>query len=77
TSTPKAAEDTPIADEGVPAVPAPVQAPQPPHPAAGPARTMSQRLARVEEYVHKIRGALGKQREILDSMACDFSRFST
>ncbi|GJX28194.1 hypothetical protein Tco_0236273 [Tanacetum coccineum] len=74
---PKASEDAPIADKGAPAVPAPVQAPQPPTPAAGPAQTMAQRLARVEEDMNEIRGASGEQREILDSMACDFSRFST
>nr|GEU71687.1 hypothetical protein [Tanacetum cinerariifolium] len=37
-------------------------APEPP-PAAGPARTMSQRLCRLEEDVHGLRGALGEQRE--------------
>nr|GEZ32808.1 hypothetical protein [Tanacetum cinerariifolium] len=74
---PKAAEDAPIANEGALDVLAPVQAPQPPHPAARPARTMAQRLAKVEEYIHKIRGTLGEQREVLDSMACDFSRLST
>ncbi|GJW17633.1 hypothetical protein Tco_0025069 [Tanacetum coccineum] len=31
----------------------------------------------VPEDVHEIRGALGEQREVLDSMAHDFSRFST
>nr|GEV58931.1 hypothetical protein [Tanacetum cinerariifolium] len=58
---PKAAdEDAPIADEGAPAVPAPVQAPQSlPH-AVGLARTMAKRLAKVEEDVPEIRGALGK-----------------
>ncbi|GJZ42569.1 hypothetical protein Tco_0589824 [Tanacetum coccineum] len=74
---PEAAEDAPIADEGASAVPEPVQAPQPPPPAAGPAQTMAQRLDKVEEDVHEIRGALGEQREILDNMARDFSRFST
>ncbi|GKE58168.1 hypothetical protein Tco_1497353, partial [Tanacetum coccineum] len=74
---PKAAKDALIADEGALGVPAPVQAPQLPHLAAGPARTMAQRLARVEEDVHKIQGALGEQREVLDIMACDFPRFST
>ncbi|GKD24444.1 hypothetical protein Tco_1230658 [Tanacetum coccineum] len=70
-------EDALVADEGAPAIPAPVQAPQlPPH-VAEPAQTMAQRLPRVEEDVHEIRGELGEQREILDSMACDFSRFST
>nr|GEY76431.1 hypothetical protein [Tanacetum cinerariifolium]GEZ17644.1 hypothetical protein [Tanacetum cinerariifolium] len=43
----------------------------------GPARTMAQRLARPEEDVHGMREALGEQREVLDSMACDFSRFTT
>nr|GEU87077.1 hypothetical protein [Tanacetum cinerariifolium] len=52
--TPKAAEDAPIVDEGASAVPAPVQAPQPPPPASGPAQTMSKRLARVVEDVHEI-----------------------
>ncbi|GKA92783.1 hypothetical protein Tco_0814708 [Tanacetum coccineum] len=37
-------------------------APQAP-PAAGPARTMTHRLARLEEDVHEMRGALGEQRE--------------
>ncbi|GKA04693.1 hypothetical protein Tco_0683813 [Tanacetum coccineum] len=35
------------------------------------------RVARLEEEVHGIRGALGDQREVLDSMARDFSRFTT
>ncbi|GJZ47947.1 hypothetical protein Tco_0601779 [Tanacetum coccineum] len=52
------------------------KAPQPP-PAAGPARTMTHRIARLEEDFHRMRGALGEQREVLDSMACDFSRFTT
>ncbi|GJZ01940.1 hypothetical protein Tco_0519901 [Tanacetum coccineum] len=50
----EAAEDAPIADEGAPAIPVLVQAPQPPPPATGPARTMAQRLSRVEEDVHEI-----------------------
>ncbi|GKD87419.1 hypothetical protein Tco_1358573 [Tanacetum coccineum] len=32
---------------------------------------------RLEEDVHGLRGALREQREILDSIACDFSRFTT
>ncbi|GJX00836.1 hypothetical protein Tco_0184749 [Tanacetum coccineum] len=32
---------------------------------------------RLEEDVHGLRGALGEQREVLDSMACNFSRFTT
>ncbi|GKD28230.1 hypothetical protein Tco_1239008, partial [Tanacetum coccineum] len=43
---PEATKDTP---EGTLAIPAPVQAPQPPPPAAGLARTMAQRLGRLEE----------------------------
>ncbi|GJY46583.1 hypothetical protein Tco_0435646 [Tanacetum coccineum] len=57
------------------AVPTLVQAPQSPH-AARPARTLSQRVARLEEEVHGIGEALGEQREVLDSMARNFSRFT-
>ncbi|GKD28574.1 hypothetical protein Tco_1239352 [Tanacetum coccineum] len=76
-SAPKAAEDAPVADKGASAVLAPVQVPQPPPPVVGPAQTMAQRLARVEEDMHEIQGAPSEHREILDSMAHDFSRFST
>ncbi|GJT87239.1 hypothetical protein Tco_1068956 [Tanacetum coccineum] len=62
--------------EGAQAGPTPVQAPQPP-PAAVPAKSLPQRVARLEEEVHGIQGALGEQREVLDSMARDFSRFAT
>ncbi|GJS74291.1 zf-CCHC domain-containing protein [Tanacetum coccineum] len=55
------AEGAPDVDEGDQVVSAPVQAPQPP--AAGPTRTMAQRLARLEEDVHGMRGELGEQRE--------------
>nr|GEW77650.1 hypothetical protein [Tanacetum cinerariifolium] len=41
------------------AVPAPVQAPQSP-PTAVPARSLPQRVARLKEEVHGMRGALGK-----------------
>ncbi|GKA29751.1 hypothetical protein Tco_0715996 [Tanacetum coccineum] len=34
-------------------------------------------MARLEEDVHEIRGALIEQREVIDAMARDFSRFST
>ncbi|GJZ78761.1 hypothetical protein Tco_0643598, partial [Tanacetum coccineum] len=53
----EADEDAPVADEGASAIPVLVQAPQQPPPASGPARTMAQRLSRVEEDVHEIRGA--------------------
>nr|GEV19991.1 hypothetical protein [Tanacetum cinerariifolium] len=34
------------------------------------------RLARVEEEVHEIRGTLGEQREVMDAMARDLSKFT-
>ncbi|GJR64735.1 hypothetical protein Tco_0010800 [Tanacetum coccineum] len=58
---PRVGQDAPIVDEGVQADLAPVQAPQqPPPPPPATARTMPQRMARLEEDVHKIRGALTK-----------------
>ncbi|GJW30316.1 hypothetical protein Tco_0047191 [Tanacetum coccineum] len=42
-----------------------------------PPRTQGKRIARLEEEVHDMREALQGQREVLDSMARDFSRFST
>ncbi|GJU34333.1 hypothetical protein Tco_1182687 [Tanacetum coccineum] len=51
-------------------------APQAPPTTAGPAKTMSQRLARMEDEVHEIRGSLGEQREVMDTMAKDLSRFT-
>ncbi|GJU63239.1 hypothetical protein Tco_1245074 [Tanacetum coccineum] len=74
--TPVMTEDALVVDEGAPTVPAPVQAPQAP-PAAGPTSTITQRLGRLKEDVHGLRGALGEQKEVLDNMACDFSQFTT
>ncbi|GKA29866.1 hypothetical protein Tco_0716111 [Tanacetum coccineum] len=54
---PGVTEDSPTVDEGDQAVLAPVQAPPPP-PAA--ARTMPQRMVRLEEDLHDIRGALAE-----------------
>ncbi|GJT84523.1 hypothetical protein Tco_1066240 [Tanacetum coccineum] len=71
---PGVAQDAPIVDECGQADPTPVQAP-PPTPT--PARTMPQRMARLEEGVHEIRGALTEQREVIDAMARNFSSFST
>nr|GEV17808.1 putative ribonuclease H-like domain-containing protein [Tanacetum cinerariifolium]GEV20951.1 putative ribonuclease H-like domain-containing protein [Tanacetum cinerariifolium] len=45
--------------------------------AATGALEVAERLGRLEEDVHGLRGALGDQREVLDSMARDFSRFTT
>ncbi|GKB54669.1 hypothetical protein Tco_0905422, partial [Tanacetum coccineum] len=53
--------------------PAPVQAPPPP----AAARTIPQRMVRLEEDVHEIRGTLAKQREVISTMARDFSRYCT
>nr|GEV70250.1 hypothetical protein [Tanacetum cinerariifolium] len=72
---PKVAKGAPDVVEGDQPIPALVQAPQPL--AARPARTMAQRLAMLEENVHEMRRTLGEQREVLDSMACNFSRFTT
>ncbi|GKC31245.1 hypothetical protein Tco_1038539 [Tanacetum coccineum] len=47
---PEAAEDALVANEGAPAVPAPVQAPQPPPPAAAPTRTMAQRYTSYADF---------------------------
>ncbi|GKE92169.1 hypothetical protein Tco_1573264 [Tanacetum coccineum] len=66
------AEDAPIIDEGGLADPAPQQ---PPPPLPAHARTMPQRMARLEEDVHEIRRGLTEQREVIDAMARDFSRF--
>ncbi|GJR59269.1 hypothetical protein Tco_1501431 [Tanacetum coccineum] len=46
----------------------------PPPPAA--ARTMPERMARLEEDVYEIHGALAEQREVIGAMAKDFSRFT-
>ncbi|GKB49101.1 hypothetical protein Tco_0899854, partial [Tanacetum coccineum] len=56
--TPEVAQDAPVIDEGSQADLAPSQAPPPP-PAA--ARTMPQRMARLEEDVYEIRGMLAEQ----------------
>ncbi|GKD47563.1 hypothetical protein Tco_1276539, partial [Tanacetum coccineum] len=45
--------------------------------AVPPPRTQGERIARLEEEVHGMREALQGQRVVLDSMAHDFSRFTT
>ncbi|GJS54627.1 hypothetical protein Tco_0627989 [Tanacetum coccineum] len=67
---PEAAEDAPADVEGVPAAPAPVQAAQPP-PAA---RTISQRLARLDEDVYGIQAAGGIS-QLLDSARATYTRY--
>ncbi|GKA06253.1 hypothetical protein Tco_0685477 [Tanacetum coccineum] len=51
TGSHEAAKDALVVDEGALVVPTPVQAPQPPT----VARTMAQRLGRLEEDIHQIR----------------------
>ncbi|GKA47458.1 hypothetical protein Tco_0740341 [Tanacetum coccineum] len=47
-----------------------------PHAVPPPPRTQGERIARLKEEVHGIREVLMGQREVLDSMARDFSRFT-
>ncbi|GJZ24639.1 hypothetical protein Tco_0562098 [Tanacetum coccineum] len=54
--------------------PALVHAPPPPLAAA---RTIPQRMVRLEEDVHEIRETLAKQRKVISMMAHDFSRYCT
>nr|GEU56999.1 hypothetical protein [Tanacetum cinerariifolium] len=42
-----------------------------------PTMTQGERIARLEEEVHGMHEILQGQREVLDSIACDFSRFNT
>ncbi|GKB57302.1 hypothetical protein Tco_0913488, partial [Tanacetum coccineum] len=53
--------------------PTPVQAPPP----LAAARTIPQRMVRLEEDVHEIRGKLADQRKVISVMTRDFSRFYT
>ncbi|GKA30998.1 hypothetical protein Tco_0717303 [Tanacetum coccineum] len=57
------------------AIPALVQAPQPPS-AALQTRTMPQSIARLEEEVYGIQESLAEQREVMETMARDFFRFT-
>ncbi|GJV98100.1 RNA-binding protein 39 isoform X2 [Tanacetum coccineum] len=68
------AQDAPVINEGDQADPAPVHAPPPPPVVS---RSMPHRMARLEENIHKIRGTLAEQREVIGAMARDFSRFCT
>ncbi|GKB13729.1 hypothetical protein Tco_0847652 [Tanacetum coccineum] len=61
-----AVEDAPAVDEGDRAILAAVQAPPPP---LATARTMPQRMARLEEDMHEIHEALAEQREVISAIA--------
>nr|GEV99728.1 hypothetical protein [Tanacetum cinerariifolium] len=73
---PEATEDVPVADEGALAVPAPVQAPQPPPPAARTARTTGQRLARVKKEVRELRQSIVGLRGDIRRFITEQSRFA-
>ncbi|GJY38743.1 hypothetical protein Tco_0425107 [Tanacetum coccineum] len=75
---PAIAEDAPAVDEGDQAVPAPVQAPQqPPPPPPAAARTVPQRLGRLEEDVQGLRRDVGSLRGLVERSMTDQGRFST
>ncbi|GKC95671.1 hypothetical protein Tco_1161113 [Tanacetum coccineum] len=71
---PKAAGDAPAVDEGAPANPAPMQAPQPPH---ADLRTMPQRIVRLKEEVHELRRSIVGLHKDVDRSITNQSRFAT
>ncbi|GKD66806.1 hypothetical protein Tco_1308914 [Tanacetum coccineum] len=72
------AEDASIVDEGGQADPAPVQAPQqPPPPPPASAKTIPQRLVRLEEDVQGLRRDIGSLRGLVERSMTDQGRFST
>ncbi|GJZ54998.1 hypothetical protein Tco_0610191, partial [Tanacetum coccineum] len=71
---PRVAQDAHVIDEGGQDDLAPAQAPPPPPVTA---RTMPQRMARLEEDVHEIRRMLAEQREVISAKTRDFSRLCT
>ncbi|GJZ22334.1 hypothetical protein Tco_0559373 [Tanacetum coccineum] len=73
---PEAAEDAPVDDEGGQAILAPVQAPQPPPPQVA-ARTMPQRLGRLEEKMQGLRRDVRSLRGLVERSMTDQGRFST
>ncbi|GJT04903.1 hypothetical protein Tco_0839365 [Tanacetum coccineum] len=75
---PAKVEDAPIVDEGSQADPTPAQAPQqPPPPPPALARTMVQRLGRLEEDVQGLRQDVGSLRGLVERSMTDQGRFST
>ncbi|GJR59817.1 putative reverse transcriptase domain-containing protein [Tanacetum coccineum] len=79
TGAPAVAKDALAVDEGDQAVPAPVQAPQqpPPPPPPAAARTVPQRLGRLEEDVQGLRRDVGSLRGLVERSMTDQGRFST
>ncbi|GKD10722.1 hypothetical protein Tco_1190407, partial [Tanacetum coccineum] len=76
--SPAVAEDALAVDEGDQAVPALVQAPQqPPPPPPAAARTVAQRLGRLEEDVQGLRRDVGSLRGLVERSMTDQGRLST
>ncbi|GKC94805.1 hypothetical protein Tco_1160247, partial [Tanacetum coccineum] len=76
--TPAIAEDAHAVDEGDQAVLAPMQAPQqPPLPPSAAARTIFQRLGRLEEDVQGLRRDVGSLRGLVERLMTDQGRFFT
>ncbi|GKE44399.1 hypothetical protein Tco_1471683 [Tanacetum coccineum] len=75
---PAVAKDAPAVDEGDQAVPAPVQAPQqPPPPPLAAARTVPQRLGRLEEDVQGLLRDVRSLHGLMERSMTDQGRFST
>ncbi|GJW18943.1 putative reverse transcriptase domain-containing protein [Tanacetum coccineum] len=71
-------EDDPAVEEGDQAVPTPIHAPQqPPPPSLAVARTVPQRLGRLEEDVQGLRRDVGSLRGLVERSMTDQGRFST
>ncbi|GJV04001.1 hypothetical protein Tco_1337570, partial [Tanacetum coccineum] len=73
---PAIAEDAPAIDEGDQAIPAPMQAPQQPPPPPVAARTMPQRLGRLEEEVQGLCRDVGSLRGLVEKSTTDQGRFT-
>ncbi|GKE39193.1 hypothetical protein Tco_1462598, partial [Tanacetum coccineum] len=69
-------EAGPTTKEGAQEIPAPAQAPRPPPPAPQP-QTMSQRIERIEEGMHKLRFDVVGLRGFVESFTTEQSRVST
>ncbi|GJR84584.1 hypothetical protein Tco_0155369 [Tanacetum coccineum] len=77
-SAPRVAQDAPAVDEGDQANLAPMQAPQqPPPPTPTTARTMPQRLGRLEEEVQGLRRDVGSLCGLVERSMTDQGRFYT
>ncbi|GJU86001.1 putative ribonuclease H-like domain-containing protein [Tanacetum coccineum] len=71
------AEDASAVDEGDQAVPTPVHVPQQPPPLPPAARTVPQRLGRLEEDVQGLRRNVGSLRGLMKRLMTNQGRFST